>query len=107
MSSELVLLTASDPAVELLEQLPLAALTGGLLMLLVATLVFNRGDPWVVNVLATDEPFLVALGTTMFLLGAGMSVAGFALTEVLGLALIVLGLASRFTGLTNINEVVG
>jgi hypothetical protein len=37
----------------------------GVVALIVAVLVLNKGDWWFINVLAVDEPILVAVGLTM------------------------------------------
>lgn len=57
---------------------PLLVATIGLIVLI---LVWNRGNWWIVNVLAADEPVLAAIGLFV-MLGAGW------FTDTLGLAMI-------------------
>lgn len=68
------------------------ALAGSLLGLIVLVLLMNRGDMWVLNVLAQDEPLVGAAGIFVFL-GAGWLAANVGLSVVLwqiaGIALVV------------------
>lgn len=90
-----------------LSQLPLAALAGGLLALIIGTLVMNRGNRWVLNVLAQDEPFVFALGFALYLWDGGALVMGQSLGLWVGLALMLVAVVSRYTDLYDISGVVG
>lgn len=75
-----------------------------LAVLITAALLMNRGNWWFINVLAMDEPVLVAIGVAAAFVGFQNSMA---LVIAAGAAVAAVGVVSRYTNLLDVDSVVG
>lgn len=80
--------------------MPTEALLIGLAVVMAAALLMNRGNRWVLNVLAQDEPILVGIGAFL-LVGAPWLAENVGLEPRVwmgfGAVVALIGLAARYT----------
>lgn len=83
--------------------LPTEALLIGVLAMLAAVLVMNRGNPKFVVIPAQDEPVLVGAGAFVLAWGATVDLP---VLVAIGTGSVALGLVSRYTDIININGLI-
>lgn len=80
-----------------------------LVVFVLAMLVMNRGRWWFVNIVAQDEPLLVAIGVFVVLVAgqlAGLGLGQPLVWQVAGALAIALGLLARYTDLLDIEGLI-
>lgn len=91
---------------------PTEPLLIALVVLIIAALYLNRGNWWILNVLAADEPLLIAIGVFVVLAAGwftdtlGLSMIPVELFWLAGAAAVAVGLIARYTDLIDISGLI-